>query len=468
MKRIMLFFVIFASLLIGTACNDEETAAEPNDQNDDNNSEENDEVNDEGNEEDVEESQQNGDDIVEIEFWHAMGGGLGDTLEALVEEYNNSQEQYVIIPEYQGSYEELLTQFRTVGGTETAPGLIQMFEVGTKYMIESDYIIPVQEWIDQDGYDIHQLEENILSYYTVDDQLYSMPFNSSTPALYYNIDMFEEAGLDPENPPSTFNEIKEAAELLTIDDTYGFSMLGYGWFFEQLMATQGIDYVNNDNGRSDEATEANFDNEEGLRVFEWLNDMNEAGTFNYFGRDWDDIRAAFQTENVAMYMDSSAGIKGAVDNAPFEVGVTFIPHADEIERNGVVIGGASVWMGDGISEGQQQGAWDFMKFFNEPEVQAAWHVNTGYFATNPAAYDLDIVAEEHDSYPQLRVPIDQLQETIPSSATQGALITVFPESREQVVTALVGMYQGTSPEEALNQAAEGTNRSIEVSQRASE
>lgn len=407
-------------------------------------------------------------DAVEVEFWHGMGGGLGDTLEELVADYNDSQNDYVVQPEYQGSYEELLTQFRNVGGTDTSPAMVQMFEVGTKYMIDSGYINPIQEWIDRDDYDIDQLEENILSYYSVDDQLYSMPFNSSTPALFYNKDKFEEAGLDPDNPPRTFDEIEEAADALTDDDTYGFSMLGHGWFFEQLIATQGQDYVDNENGRAGEASEVTFDGEEGLKAYEWLESMNENGSFEYYGRDWDDLRAAFQTENVAMYMDSSAGTKDAIDDADFDVGVAYVPHPDDTDPNGIVIGGASAWMADGIPEEEQEGVWDFMQYFNTPEVQAEWHVNTGYFSTHPDAYDEEVVETEHDEYPELTVPIDQLQDTVPSSATQGALITVFPESREEVVSSLEELYQGMSPEEALEQAAEGSNRAIEVSDRASD
>jgi len=466
-NNVTFLYPLTLSVLLLGACNGNSNDIDGASQTSANNGieEENIETNAENNEVDTEEVEES---VTEIEFWHAMGGNLGDTLDQLVSDYNESQDDYLVTPEYQGSYEELLTQFRTVGGTETAPGLVQMFEVGTKYMIESEYITPVQEFIERDGYDIEQLEENILSYYTVDGDLYSMPFNSSTPALYFNKDMFEEVGLDPENPPRTFSEIQEAAKLLTKDDTYGFSMLGHGWFFEQMISTQGADYVNGDNGRSEEATEVTFGGEEGMRVYEWLNDMNENETFNYYGRDWDDLRAAFQTENVAMYMDSSAGTKDAVNNANFDVGVSFIPHADEVDPQGVVIGGASVWMGNGISDEEQQAAWDFMKWFNQPEVQAEWHVNTGYFATNPAAYEEDIVSEEHAQFPQLTVPIEQLQETVPSSATQGALITVFPESREQVVTSLEGLYQGTTPEDALNQAVEGSNRAIEVSSRASE
>ncbi|UOE95125.1 ABC transporter substrate-binding protein [Alkalihalobacillus sp. LMS39] len=450
----MLFVIMFVGVFAG--CSTEESTATPEP------------VKTETTEEDnnVEEEAPS-EDKVSVEFWHGMGGELGEALDALVDQYNDSQDGVEVVSEYQGSYEELLTKFRSVGGTADAPALVQVFEVGTKYMIDSGYITPVQEWIDKDNYDASKLEGNILSYYTVDGSLYSMPFNSSTPVLLYNKDAFEEVGLDPENPPTTFNEIMEAAEKLTTDDRYGFSILGHGWFFEQLLSTQGADYVNNDNGRSDIATEAMFNGEEGLRAFEWINDMNKAGTFGYFGSNWDDVRAAFQAGQVAMYLDSSAGTRATVDNASFEVGSGFVPFADEVERNGVIIGGGSIWMANGISEEEQAAAFDFMKFLQTPEIQAEWHLATGYFAINPAAYDEAIVSEVHEEYPQLRVPIEQLQATKPGTATQGALISVFPESRQLVVTALENMLQGMEPKEALDQAAEGTNRAIEIANRTS-
>ncbi|WP_144560466.1 ABC transporter substrate-binding protein [Shouchella miscanthi] len=411
---------------------------------------------------------QGSDEAVEVEFWHGMAGGLGDTLTELVDVYNQSQDEVTIVPQFQGTYEELLTKFRSVGGTPDAPGLVQVFEIGTKYMAESGHITPVQEWIDKDSYDVSQLEENILSYYTVNESLYSMPFNSSTPGLYYNKDAFAEAGLDPEQPPETFAEIKDAAEVLTKEGQYGFSILGYGWFFEQLLATQGADYVNMDNGRSGDATEAMFGHDEGLRVFEWMNEMYEDETFGYFGQNWDDIRAAFQAEQVAMILDSSAGIKETVETASFDVGVGFIPYADELDRHGVVIGGGSIWMASGIPEKEQEAAFEFLKYLQTPEVQADWHVNTGYFAIHPEAYEETIVQEQHNKIPQLKAPIEQLQATIPSSATQGAFMSVFPESRQQVVTAMENMFQGTEPEAALQQAVEGTNRAIEVYNRSNQ
>ena len=398
----------------------------------------------------------------EVTFWHAMSGPLQESLDKIVTDYNNSQDDYIVKAEFQGTYEELLPKLRSVGGTKDAPAIVQVFEVGTKYMIDSGFIEPMQTFIDKDNYDISQLEKNILNYYTVDDQLYSMPFNSSTPVMIYNKDAFKEAGLDPENAPETFAEIKEAAKKLTNGDMYGFSMLTYGWFFEQLVATQGGLYVDKENGRTGDAEKSLFNGEEGVRAFEFLNDLNKDGSFGNFGTNWDDIRAAFQTGKVAMYMDSSAGVTNMVNNSPFEVGVAYIPYSEEAERHGVVIGGASLWMTKGKSENEQNAAWDFMKYLQTPEIQARWHVETGYFAINPSAYDEQIVVDRWKEYPQLKVVIDQLQDTKPSVATQGALISVFPESRQLIVTALENLYQGMDPKEALDQAAIGTDRAMEI------
>lgn len=424
--------------------------------------------NEAGNDTGTSETDSNTGEKTTIEFWHSMSGANEVALKKAVDSYNAAQDKYEVEALFQGSYEESLTKLRSVGGTKDAPAIMQVFEVGTKYMIESGYIEPIQTFIDKDGYDIEQLEKNILNYYTVDGELYSMPFNSSTPVMLYNKDALKAAGLDPENPPETFEEIIAAAEKLKTDEMYGFSILLYGWFIEEMIATQGGLYVDAENGRSGNVSKALFNGEEGKRVFEFLKTMNDAGTLGNFGKAWDDIRTAFVSGKVAMYLDSSAGVTNIVENAPFEVGAAYIPYSEKADRNGVIIGGASLWMMNGISEEEQTGAWDFMKYLQTPEVQAEWHVGTGYFAINPAAYDLPIVAERWKEYPQLKVTVDQLQDTIPSVATQGALISVFPESRDHIVTAIEELYQGGDPQEVLDKAAQLTNRAIEISNKTSQ
>ncbi|NNU96717.1 ABC transporter substrate-binding protein [Anoxybacillus sp. EFIL] len=398
----------------------------------------------------------------EVIFWHAMSGDLEKALNEIVNDFNASQKEIEVKPVFQGTYEEALTKFNAVAGTKDSPTIMQTFEVGTKYMIESGKVEPVQTFIDQEGYDVSQWEKNIVNYYTVNGTIYSMPFNSSTPVLIYNKDAFKEVGLDPEKPPMTYSELKKVAKLLTKEGKYGFSILNYGWFFEQMLAVQGGLYVNEENGRKGEATSVKFNGEEGLSVFQLIYDMYKEGTFYNVGQNWDEMRAAFQSGKIAMYLDSSAGVRTIVDNAPFEVGVSYLPVPDGVERQGVVIGGASLWLMKDVDDEKKKAAWEFMKYVTTPEVQAKWHVNTGYFAINPTAYELSLVKEQWEKYPQLQVTVNQLKETKPTSATQGALISVFPQARQRIVNAMESLYQGVDPKKALEQAANEVNRELKI------
>ncbi|MCZ2990853.1 extracellular solute-binding protein, partial [Acinetobacter baumannii] len=131
--------------------------------------------------------EKNGDKTV-IRFWHAMGGKTQGVLDGLVADYNKSQNKYEIKAEFQGTYEESLTKFRTMSATKEAPALVQSSEITTKYMIDSKKITPIDSWIKKDKYDTSKLEKAITNYYSVDGKMYSMPFNSSTPVLIYNKD----------------------------------------------------------------------------------------------------------------------------------------------------------------------------------------------------------------------------------------------------------------------------------------
>eukprot|EP00130_Batrachochytrium_dendrobatidis_P008518 XP_006683393.1 hypothetical protein BATDEDRAFT_93154 [Batrachochytrium dendrobatidis JAM81] len=398
-----------------------------------------------------------------VTFWHSMGGAGQEALDAIVESYNGSQDAVQVNAEYQGTYDEALTKFNSVAGTDSAPNMIQTFEIGTMSMINSGSIVPIQELIDADGYDMSGLEENIVNYYSLDGTFYSMPFNSSTPVMYYNKDAFEAAGLDPEAPPETFEEVEEASKAIvgSNPEMKGFALQAYGWLYEQLLANQGALLLNNDNGRTDTPTEIGWTEEEGKSIFEWVKRMVDDETFANYGTNGDNMMAGFLAGDVSMFLQSSASSRDVIDNAPFEVGIAFLPHPEEKERAGVVIGGASLWMIDGKSEEEQNAAWDFMKYLQTPEIQAEWHVGTGYFAINPAAYDEQVVIDAHEEMPQLQVTVDQLQATESSFATQGALMDMIPEGRKIMETALETVYNGGEVDDAYNTAVDQFNAAIE-------
>ncbi|PWU66924.1 ABC transporter substrate-binding protein [Gracilibacillus dipsosauri] len=397
-----------------------------------------------------------------VTFWHAMGGAAQEALNKIVDDYNQSQDKIQVNAEYQGTYDEALTKFHTVAGTDSAPTMIQVFEIGTMSMINSGHIEPIQNYVDKDDYDMTGLEENIINYYKIEDKFYSMPFNSSTPVMYYNKDAFEAAGLDPENPPATFEEIEDASRKIAESnpEMKGFALQAYGWLFEQLLANQGALLMNKDNGRSDTPTEIGFTEEQGKSIFNWVKNMIDEETFANYGTNGDNMVSGFLAEDVAMFMQSSASARDVIDNAPFEVGVAFIPHPESTEREGVVIGGASLWMVDGKEQAEKDAAWGFMKYLQTPKVQAEWHVGTGYFAINPAAYEEQVVLDAYKEMPQLQVTVEQLQSTKSSFATQGAIMDMIPEGRRIVETALETVYNGGDVDEAYQNTVEQLNQAI--------
>ena len=135
-------------------------------------------------------------DGTEITFWHSMGGVNGQAIDELVNRFNEENDLGItVVSEYQGEYDDALNKLRSAQIGNMGADLVQVYEIGTRFMIDSGWIVPMQEMIDEDNYDISQIEPNLAAYYTVDDQLYSMPFNSSTPLMYYNKDIFDKAGI---------------------------------------------------------------------------------------------------------------------------------------------------------------------------------------------------------------------------------------------------------------------------------
>ncbi|AST89821.1 ABC transporter substrate-binding protein [Sutcliffiella cohnii] len=462
MKKIMMVLALGIVLLLAACSGGDSTSSNStNNNNSNSNSGTSNSSTDNNNDSENEEKQT-------VTFWHSMGGGLQEALDSLVDEFNESQDKIQVNAEYQGSYDESLTKFNAVAGTNSAPTIIQTFEIGTMSMINSGNIVPIQDLIDADGYEMSGLEENIINYYSLDGKFYSMPFNSSTPVMYYNKDAFEAAGLDPETPPATYEAIEEASKKIVEanDGIKGFALQAYGWLWEQLLANQGALLLNNDNGRSDTPTEIGWTEEEGKSILEWVKRMVEDETFANYGTNGDNMVAGFLAGDVAMFLQSSASARNVIDNAPFEVGIAFLPHPENKERAGVVIGGASLWLIDEKPEEETKAAWEFMKFLQTPEVQAKWHVGTGYFAINPDAYNEEVVKDAWAEKPQLSVTVEQLQATKSSFATQGALMDMLPQGRKVMESALETIYNGGDIDATYTDAVAQFNRAIEQANRA--
>ncbi|MBP2001237.1 sn-glycerol 3-phosphate transport system substrate-binding protein [Paenibacillus shirakamiensis] len=390
-----------------------------------------------------------------VVWWHSMGGALGKEVDQLVADFNKSQDKVQVEAVFQGTYDESINKMKASMDSDSGPSMIQVYEIGSRFMIDSKAITPVQQFIDQDKYDVSQLEENITRYYTFDGKQYSMPFNTSNPILYYNKDLFKAAGLDPEKPPTTYEEVKKDAEVLS-KQGHPASFAIYGWFMEQLFANQGKEYLNNGNGRTSPATQSLVNSEAGVKTLEWWKSMIDNKSVINLGRKTDDTEKAFIAGQIAMTLDSTASLREIVDGSDgkFKVGTAFLPKPQSASDGGVVVGGASLWILNNKPEAEQKAAWEFIKYLAEPTTQAKWHIATGYFPITKKAYDEQIVKDNLTKYPQFQTAIDQLHASKPSTATQGAVMGVFPEARQTVEGAIEEVLSGSKPpQKALDDAA---------------
>jgi sn-glycerol 3-phosphate transport system substrate-binding protein len=411
-----------------------------------------------------------GDLANKVVFWHAMGGVNGEAVNKMVDSFNKSQSQIQVEAVFQGTYDDALAKLKTALASNSAPALIQVYDIGLRFMQDSGEVVPMQQYIDAEKFDVSDFEPNVLAYYQLDNKLIGMPFNTSSSILYYNKDAFKAAGLDPEKPPKTFDEVTEYAKKLTKRDgntvsQYGFHQAIYGWLFEQYMAVSGGLYVDNGNGRDAKATKAVYNDDKGKTIMDWWKAGVEGGYFGNFGRVTNDNAAAFDAGRSAMYCESTARMRGHINNAQgkFEVGTGFYPRpANSPREGGNIIGGASVYLLKSRPEPEQRSAWEFVKYISSPAVQAQWQVDTGYYPMRKAAYNEAAAKEWVAKFPQFNTAVEQIRAVPVNRITQGAVFGVFPQARQRIETAIEQVLLGQADSKtALDQAAEEITSAID-------
>lgn len=398
-----------------------------------------------------------------ITFWHSMGGVNGEAIDTLVDKFNKENTSGITVEaQYQGSYDDAINKLKSAKIGSMGADLVQIYDIGTRFMIDSGWVIPMQELIDADSWDLSQVEPNIAAYYTVNGTLYSMPFNSSTPILYYNKDIFDKAGIT--EIPDSLPGIGEIGDDLINKGGAGevISLGIYGWFFEQFACKQQAQYADNGNGREAAATAVDFDkNGAGVKTLTAWKGLSDKGYAPNVGRGGDAGLADFSAGKAAMTLGSTASLKQILNdvNGKFEVGTAYFPKVSDDDKGGVSIGGGSLWALNNEDPAKQQAVWEFVKFLVSPESQAYWNSQTGYFPVTVAAHDETVFKDNIAEYPQFKTAIDQLHDSAPESA--GALLSVFPEARQIVETEIENMINNNgTPEDAVARMAESINKSI--------
>ena len=409
-------------------------------------------------------------EAIEIEFWHAMADDLGAVVQELVDRYNASQDNVIVNATFQGSYDDTYNALLASFEAGTAPNITQNFDLAAQTMFDTGRLVPAYELMAPGEADSFLAAPR--DYYSDENGMVALAFNSSTPIVYYNADIFESAGIDPPAPDWDFDDFLATCEAIEAAGTQFCVTFGtVGWYFEQILANSGGLYFDNDNGRTGRAQEVLFNTGQGVEVFDFLTGLIADGHAPNLGSTWSDTDSVFFAQEAAMIFDSTSGARGFQDNAEFEVKTAFIPHSNSSDRNGVVIGGAALWLIDSGDDAVNAAAWDFMKFMTEAEQQVTWHTGTGYFPVLASLQDspTDELASFWDENPNFVTAIDQLATTNtknPDGSTNYAVLGgragPFPEIRRIIVEAYAEVLDGgKTPQEALDAAAQRANQALE-------
>jgi len=332
-------------------------------------------------------------------------------------------------------------------------------------LLDSNAIKPVYELFEENNVNINW--DNFIgplkAYYSVDGNLYSLPFNSSTPFLFYNKDAFEEAGLDPEMPPKTFKEVEEYGRKL-VDSGVVENALTVGWpswvLVENMHTWHGKPITNNNNGYSGHATELMINDEFGVELFKQFKEWSDEDIFTYEGREGTP-NPSFLTGNTAMIITSTAYLGGFKEAADFEIGSGFIPHMEGEPQGNSLIGGATLWVYDGHTDEEYAAVTEFLNYIASVDQQVRWHKETGYLPVTNTAVDQLESEGWFDQNPNHSTAFNQLNIDIETGEFAGLRLGDFVAIREIILSELESIFSGNKEvERALDDAVQKSNQRL--------
>jgi sn-glycerol 3-phosphate transport system substrate-binding protein len=397
----------------------------------------------------------------EIAFWHAMSGHNGEVVTALVADFNASQSDVHVTEQGKGGYDDTLNATIQAMGQGEGPNMAQIFDLGTPLAIDSGFFKPVEDILPAD--ELAALKADIMpplvNYFTVGGKLWSLPWNNSTPVLYYNKDMFTAAGLDPNTPPATWQELEADCEKIKAANVapYCISAQIYGWYFEQWMALQGQELANNGNGRDARATETNLTSDAAKAIMTFWKDINDKGYWTYTGKLHDNQGAnqIFIAKQAAIIIESTGALgtfTNGAESSGFQLGTGFFPTNGDVERQGVIIGGASLWVSAANTDEQNAAVVKFLTWLEAPEQMARWHQETGYMPDTLGSQEVLTSQGYFEQNPNKKTAIDQLADVKGSPATAGAIMGPFPQIRQIVEQAIQAVINGGDIDQTLADA----------------
>ena len=413
---------------------------------------------------------------VEITLWHSEFASPLNAIQDLARRFNDSQSEVKVKLAFQGTSDENMAKVLSSLQGGQGPTIAYLDEIQAQRVIDSGGFRPVQDFIDQEDYDLSDFDPKTIQFYTVEGKLWAMPISIAVPLLYYNKIPFREVGLDPDKPPKDLEEMKELSRKFVKRDSHG-NLMRTGmaldinsWYLEVVMGEHGEFYVNNENGRQGRATAVEWDGPTGQAFFQWWREVVKEDLAINVGRALTspDYLLALGTGQAVMTRASSSGLRSVVDvlegglsQIEVELGIAPLPGVPGGTGYSAVYSRA-LWFNKDRPQAEQEAGWKFVKWLMEPEQQAEWFAGSGYLPTRNSSYDLPPAQEIMAKYPGFRVAKDLFQASPVTPATLGPLLGPFNEVREAMLQGLEDTVVGDKdPVAAINDAAEEANKIIE-------
>jgi len=406
--------------------------------------------------------------VVEIQWWHAMGGALGELLNGVADKFNKSQTEYKVVPVYKGSYPETMAATIAAYRSGNAPHIAQIFEVGTATMMAAKgAILPVERVMKEGGekFDRSAYVSAVAGYYTTrQGEMLSFPFNSSTSVFYYNKDALAAAGVS--KAPETWEEVAAAAAKVKATGTLkcGYTTSWPSWVhMENFSAWHNVLFATENNGFASLKTKLAVQTPLHQRHLTNLADWSKRGWFTYAGRTAEGD-AKFSSGECAMFTGSSGAYAGIKRNAKFNFVISKLPYYSDVPGapQNTVIGGASLWVMGGKKKEDYKGVAKFFTFLSSPQVQADWHQATGYLPVTMASYELTKKSGHYERNPGTDVSVQQMIVKT-TDKSRGVRLGNMVQIRDVVAEEMESLFAGK--QDAKQALAKMSTRSDELLRR---
>lgn len=387
---------------------------------------------------------------VNVTFWHVQAEADATNLQALADEFNGSQSKVRVKLVQQQDYPGEMQKWQAGLTTGDLPDVAQMEDTTVQRLVDGQSTIPVADCVEADNFDLSDFSKRSLAFYTDAGLLQSMAWSVSNVALFYNKIDFRKAGLDPDHPPTTLDEVERAAKQIVDSrvDPHGISLKVAPYFFEFWGAKAGQTLVNNGNGRKARTTKATIDTPTGLSIWTWWKRMVDSGLAINIGTDPTTIDhfIALANHQAAMTIESNANlarINEALASGTWkdlEIGLAPLPG---LRATGAVpIGDGSLWISKKSSLAKRGAAWQWIKFLVSKKAQVTWHTEKGSVPTRISVSTDPTVKALWAQHPEFAVGWDQLQQGPLDDSTSGSLIGPYQEVRDAITNGIVAMLDG--------------------------